>query len=354
MKGVYTYLGLKTEGNESMSRGTERTPGWIVLETFSDDHPSVVFEGTPRVFKPLTRRRNFNSSAVTEKILKTVRSVQNGAHAEDARAALPDGTDVLIRALPVLGPDGVYGSQVWLGEYGQPVGEPRTVEAYSFDPVTCLTHHGPGVDRNILSIDPIEAKRPSHHQIFEFYDDFSKQSDVGEYVETLVTDAPPNGDRRFFDADICLTDGRGIGRTIHVSMGYAPDALGRPEAKGILHDVTDHVPHRVDYALAMAKKLAAQDHPAMGRAIIDLTTGIALQWLNPPIGALTPWLTDLPEFTEQGREAATNLRKRVLARSVYAEFTTPIRFTGTGDWIDARIGFEHYGENQGLMTVREN
>lgn len=337
-----------------MSRGTERAPGWLVLETFTNDHPSVVFEGTSRVFKPLIRRRNFNSSAVTEKIAKSVRSVQNGAAVEEDRAALPDGTDVAIRALPVLGPDGVYGAQVWLGELGRPIPEPRNVEAYSFDPLTALTHHGPGVDRNILCIDPIQAKRPSHDKIFEFYDEFIKQSQVGSWVESLVTPNTRTGDARFFDAEICLTDGRGIGRTINVSMGYAPDSLGKPKAKGILHDVTDHVPHRVDYALAMAKKLAAQDHPGMGRAIIDLTTGIALQWLNPPLGALTPWSTELPEFTEQGKEAAANLRKRVLARSVYAEFTTPIHFPGAGTCVEARIGFEHYGENQGLMTVREN
>lgn len=337
-----------------MSRGTERTAGWLVLETFTNDHPSVVFEGTSRVFKPLIRRHNFNSSAVTERILKVVRSVQNGASVEDARAALPDGTNVMIRALPILGPDCVYGAQVWLGELGQPVAESRTVEAYSFDPSTALTHHGPGVDRNILSIDPIQAERPSHDRIFEFYDEFTKQSEAGEYVKSLLTPPAPTGDDRLFDADICLTDGRGIGRTIHVSMGYAPDELGGPKAKGLLHDVTDHVPHRVDYALAMAKKLAAQDYPDTGRAIIDLTTGIALQWLNPPLGALAPWCTELPEFTEQGREAAANLRMRVLERSVYAEFTTPIRFCGAGTCVEARIGFEHYGENQGLMTVRED
>lgn len=337
-----------------MSRGTERTSGWLVLETFSDNHPTIVFEGTARMFKPLARRQNFNSSAVTEKILKIVRSVQNDAQVADSRAALPDGTDVRIRAFPVLGPDGVYGAQVWLGRLDDPILDPRIVEAYSFDPATALTHHGPGVDRNILSMDPISAERPSHDRIFEFYDHFAKQSEVGEYVRSLMSPVRPSGPDRFFDADICLTDGRGNGRSIHVSMGYAPDEYGHPKAKGILHDITDQCPHRVDFGLAMAKKLAAQDHPDMGRAIIDLTTGIALQWLNPPTGKLTPWLTELPTFTEQGQEAAGKLRTRVLTDSVYAEFSTPLHFAGTGDCVVARIGFEHYGENQGLMTVRED
>ncbi|MFT7022451.1 MAG: hypothetical protein ACJA07_001535 [Rhodococcus sp. (in: high G+C Gram-positive bacteria)] len=335
-----------------MSRGAQKTPGWLLVETLSARGPGLLFESSnTRGFKRLDRRDNFRSTGVSDALYAAVDEVRNTASSIDTRMAVPG---VYLQAHPVFGPDrAVYGVQVWVGGAGDEVAPRRTAEAFSFDPETALTHHGPGVDSNILVVDSLAPKRPSHDRIFSYYDNFVDIKALGDYVDG-VRDGSVAHDSTF-QADISLTDGLGRGRNIHVSMVSVQARSGRAELRGILHDITDIRPHTTNYALALAKRLANESDPNVGRALIDLTTGIALEWLNPPRGRLDPWIHRIPEFTARGRETASNLRQRVVAdASLYVQFETQIRFgPGSDEWIDTTIGFEHYGQSQGIMTVRE-
>lgn len=337
-----------------MSRDSRRSPGWLLLELLHNGRPSVLFDaGNTRTFSQLHRRHSFNGAGVTAVVLKAATATKMNGLPIDGRTALPDGSDVRYAVRPVFGPlDEVYGCQVWLGGIREEILPARNVEAFSFDMSTNLTHHGPGVDLNILSVDSLASSRPSHDNIFSFYDNFPRQRDLGLYIESIRQGAP----RTEFQADISLTDGRGIGRNIHASMVnvYRHDD-NRTELRGLLHEVTDVRPHTTNYALSVAKRFAAQNDPGVGRALIDLTTGIALDWINAPTGRLEPWNQEIPQFTVRGQQASMNLRNRVLNEdSVYVEFQTQVKFDSTGDrWVDIVIGYEHHGDNQGLMTVRD-
>lgn len=326
----------------------------LVETVFVEERPTVLYEsGNTRVFSKLGRRVNFNTTGVTAAIVRAVERVQQSALPVDGPTGLPDGTDVYYRALPVFGPfNEIYGCQIWLGELGEEVQAPRNVEAFSFDISTNITHHGPGVDRNILSIDSLALSRPSHDNIFSFYDNFPKQKELGVYIKD-ARDAEGGSAR--FEADISLTDGQGIGRNIHVSMVNVRTPDNRVEIRGILHEITDIRPHTSNYALAVARRLAAETTPGLGRALVDLTTGIALNWVNHPLGVLDPWNREIPEFTAHGAQKSMNLRQRVLKdSSLYLEFETQVRFAKSGgQWLDVVIGYEHHGDNQGLMTVRD-
>ncbi|WP_155290356.1 GAF domain-containing protein [Rhodococcoides fascians] len=337
-----------------MSRDTRRSSGWMLLELLQDGAVSVLFEaGNSRTFSQLRRRSSFNSAGVTDAVLKAATATKRSGLPCDGRTALPDGSEVRYAVRPVFGPlDEVYGCQVWLGAVDEEILPARNVEAFSFDMATNLTHHGPGVDLNILSVDSLASSRPSHDNIFSFYDNFPRQPDLGLYIESIREGAP----RREFQADISLTDGRGIGRNIHASMiNVHHHDDGRTELRGVLHEITDIRPHTTNYALSVAKRFAVQSDPGVGRALIDLTTGIALDWINPPTGSLLPWNREIPQFTVRGQQASMNLRNRVLQdSSLYVEFQTQVKFDSTGDrWIDIIIGYEHHGDNQGLMTVRD-
>jgi hypothetical protein len=337
-----------------MSRGTRRSSGWMVLEQLQDGAPSVLFDaGNTRTFSQLRRRSSFNSAGVTDAVLKAATATKLNGLPLDGRTALPDGTGVRYAVRPVFGPlDEVYGCQVWLGAIDEEILPTRNVEAFSFDMATNLTHHGPGVDLNILSVDSLASSRPSHDNIFSFYDNFPRQPELGRYIESVRESAC----RTEFQADISLTDGRGIGRNIHASMiNVHHHDDGRTELRGILHEITDVRPHTTNYALSVAKRFAVQSDAGVGRALIDLTTGIALDWINPPTGSLQPWNREIPQFTVRGQQASMNLRDRVRSEgSLYVEFQTQVKFDSIGDrWIDIIIGYEHHGDNQGLMTVRD-
>lgn len=335
-----------------MSRGAQKESGWLLVDTLSARDPGLLFESAnTRGFKRIDRRENFRSSGVSDALTTAVGEVRNTGSSLEARVAVPG---VLLQAQPVFGPENqVYGVQVWLGGDGDDIDPPRIAEAFSFGPDAAMTHHGPGVDSNILVVDALLPKRPSHDNIFSFYDDFAEIQKLGDYVDGVRDGSLAFG--AVFQTDISLTDGMGRGRNIHVSMVSVPTASGRPELRGILHDITDIRPHTTNYALALAKRLANDSDPNVGRALIDLTTGIALDWLNPPRGKLDPWIREIPEFTDRGRETASNLRQRVVAdASLYVQFETQIRFASdTEEWIDVTVGFEHYGQSQGIMTVRE-
>lgn len=328
-----------------------------MLETvMGGDRPHILFEaGKMSSFGQIGRRTNFRSSAITDAIMKAVAAMQRGGKPHNGRTALPDGTAVYYQGVPIFGPGSeVYGAQVWLGLRDDVVTAPRNVEGYLFDLDTGLTTHGPGVDENILSIESVDTTRPSHDRIFPFYDNFPRLNDLGLYIKDIE-----NGLREPtpFQAEISLTDGRGIPRNIHVSQVNRCNARGKSELRGLLHEVTDVSPHTTNYGLAMAKSLAARDDPGIGRALIELTTGIILDWINPPQGPLSPWAREIALFNNRGQQQAAALRQRVLTdfSLKYVEKPTQIRFqtSAEGEWHEVIVGYEHHGQNQGFMTVRE-
>lgn len=339
-----------------MSRETRTSPGWIVVETVKDeDDPSVVFEdGKLRDFSRLNRRTNFATPSVNAAVAKGIATVQKNGAPYRNRTGFPDGTPVHYEVLPIFGPNNaVYGCQVWLGRIDDAVVPPRNVEAYSFDLSTGLTTHGPGVDENILSLESVDRTRPSHDRIFSFYDNFPRLNALGLWIKDIENGLTTNP----FQAQVSLTDGRGMPRNIHVSQVNRISESGNPELRGLLHEITDIEPHTTNYALALAKSLAAKDDPAAGRALVDLTTGIILDWINSPRDNLEPWSREMGLFTNRGQQQAAALRQRVLTdRSLkYVEKPTQVRFGSSphDEWIDVVIGYEHHGDNQGIMTVRE-
>lgn len=324
-----------------------------MAEIVSGSGMGVVYDfGSSRELTSIGRRSHWRSDSVTGKIHKLVREIHESQVSAKGQSALPDGTVVHIRVLPVLGPDrAVYGVQVWLGDDLAKGSFPRTVEAFSFDVNSQLTHHGPGVDPNILSIEPLAAKRPSQDNIWTFYDTFVKQNDLGKFIQTIQEGLAEPGDQ--FQADISLTDGLGVGRNIEVSMRYVVTDDGKHEVRGLLHDVTDLRPHVENYARSMARRIAMDGDPSVGRGEIDLASGTLTEWLRPPTGALERWNHENPVMSDHDLEAAQNLRQRVLARqSKYLEFRVMLSFPVAGHEIEAVIGYEYVGEGQGVMSVR--
>lgn len=328
-------------------------PGWLVAEIVSGNTMGIVYEvGSSRELISIVRRSHWRSDSVTGKILKLVREIRDSQVPVKGQSALPDGTVVHICVVPVLGPEReVYGVQVWLGDDLTKGSFPRTVEAFSFDVNTQLTHHGPGVDPNILSIEPLAAKRPSQDNIWTFYDTFAKQNDLGKFIRTIQEGLAEPGDH--FQADISLTDGLGVGRNIEVSMRYVVTAGGEHQVRGLLHDVTDLRPHIENYARSMARRIAVDGDPSVGRGEIALTSGTLTEWLRPPTGVLERWNHENPIMSDRDLETAQNLRQRILSRqSKYLEFRAMLSFPAAGHEVDAIIGYEYVGEGQGVMSVR--
>lgn len=334
-------------------RAGKNESGWLVAEIVANQTIGIVYDvGSSREMATIGRRSHWRSDSVTAKINRLVREIYGSRVTVSGQSAMPDGTAVHIRVVPVLGPDReLYGVQIWLGDDLAKGTFPRTVEAFSYDVDTQLTHHGPGVDPNILSIEPLAPKRPSQDNIWTFYDTFAKQNDLGKFIRTIQEGLAEPGDQ--FQADISLTDGLGIGRNIEVSMRYVITADGRRELRGILHDVIDLRPHIENYARAMARSIAVDGDPAVGRGEVDLSSGTLTEWLRPPSGALEIWSYQNPVMSERDLETAHNLRHRVLTRqSKYLEFRAVVRFPEQNHEVEAIIGYEYIGENQGVMSVR--
>lgn len=343
--------------------------GWYVLEAIAPDKkPRFIFElGSVRTFSE--RRHSWRSNDGNQAFDRVVEAAQlTGEEASDW-AWLDKHTKLVMKAFPVFGPhNDVYGVEVAVavGEELNPatrqvrpgttlstvVDSRRVVRGYSYDIDNQLTHHGPGVDEDILCIDPLSAVRPPQ-TIFSFYDDFPKLGELDQFNTAAQAGTLDVGTE--FQADICLTDGFGRGRTIQVSQRYTVSPAGTPQLQGILHDVTD-IPgheHKIDPGKQGMRYLAAQADDSVGLGEVALTSGTLTSWVKPPPPSLDVWQYENPVFTERGAQVEANIRERVVQnKAEYSEFQADLWFPQHGVCATALIGYRFTGQSQGLMTVR--
>lgn len=329
--------------------------GWLVIEALSECGPSLVFDSQrTKEFAALGRRRRNTQPAVTAALGEVVQSLRDGAPVAGKKVMLPQGCSVNVIGTPILGPARVvYGAQVWIGNDETTAPPRRNVEAFSFDPASGITFHGPGVDRNILGITEAQPEAKVSPQIFKYYRQFPRQAELGIYVKSV--DAGQVEEGHSFDPEIQLVGEDQVSRRVHVTMRATDVDTDSPMIRGLIHEISDISPPDVSaYERDLARNIA-QMVAEQGIGQLDLATNLVTEWLASPPPPLDLWLQEIPEYhPEDFQRMVADQHTVVSGTSSYVESRVRVRFSST-EWIPCVLGLRASltGEaGQGLVTVR--
>jgi hypothetical protein len=333
--------------NENSEQSDPSWSEWLVIETlgFADGiEPTVVAKGSGhRSFTSIERRTDTRKTFTTiQKVIPEV--FLTGDTVLEPVYGRGVYERVVVLGVPIIGPSGVFGVQIWAGNSDATPPTAESVGTFEFDVERQVTKHGPGHDEQILGLDD-GADTRTLQEIWKHFDRFDAEEAYREYLDALSCDEFASGES--FDAPVYLTDANGIQRRIDMSVRarIAPD--GR-RIVGLLHDTTEgaeKVPGMSDRQIARAAaQLTAQDADA-GLGHLDLNTGIVFEWLKTPPPPFDQWERHNPEFHPKTAEALDLVRSAILDGSEKkSSIPLHLRFPGDDEWLLADMTITAIGE----------
>lgn len=337
-------FGMANENSEQLAPSWSE---WLVIETlgFADGiEPTVVAKGSGhRSFTSIERRTDTRKTFTTiQKVIPEV--VLSGDTVLEPVFGRGAYERVVVLGVPIIGPSGVFGVQIWAGNSDATPPTAESVGTFEFDVERQVTKHGPGHDEQILGLND-GADTRTLQEIWKHFDRFDAEEAYREYLDALSCDQFASGES--FDAPIYLTDANGIQRRIDMSVRarIAPD--GR-RIVGLLHDTTEgaeKAPGMSDRQIARAAaQLTAQDADA-GLGHLDLNTGIVFEWLKTPPPPFDQWERHNPEFHAKTAEALDRVRSAILDGSEKkSSIPLHLRFPDDDEWLLADMTITAIGE----------
>lgn len=342
---------------------------WIVVETMGigargEVEPSVVFkDGRCSKYTSVQRLRQEvpnGDYTVYARVLDALGKAAATGHPQSVVVS-----QVRIIAEPVFGPSGVvFAVQLWIGDAEATPPPRRLVGAFEFiyDEARDVAHihDGPNIERDILGMDdsPGEVVRVAP-EVFQYFYDFPRESDIGPFVRDMNTGRLDNG--ATFDSPLTVRHARDSDdqlryrcymtmRAVHLSSRWA--------LRGVVHDINDVEPAEfIAFNRHTARVIANLEERESGLGRIDFATGLVTDWLRTPPPPLDSWLTDSPIFHEDDREEIAAAQLAMLTRrQERATYRARVRFAGSPPdlWHTARITItpDKQGEDGlGFLTV---
>lgn len=320
---------------------------WLVLETlgYADGfEPTVVAKGSGK--RPFTSVERRVDTAKTFAAIKKVvaRVMETGDTELEPTYGHGAYERVAVLGVPITGPSGVFGVQIWAGNTDAMPPPAQSVGTFEFDVKRQVTKHGPGHDEQILGLEDSRDTR-TLQEIWKHFDRFDDEEAYREFLDALAGDQFSSGEN--FAAEIFLTAADKVQRRINMSVRARITPEGR-RIVGLLHDTTEDAkkpPGMSDRQIARAAaQLAAEDANA-GLAQMDLNTGIVFEWLKTPPTPFDQWETHNPEFNQHSAETLTQARFKILnGVSKVSNLAVTLRFPDSDDWLLGEMTITAIGE----------
>lgn len=337
------------------------TSGWAVVEMMGDDRTLIFDEHEPKGFTGINRP-NIGGRSRRNSIGKALNTLALDIKAGEDQPQL-DRDGVRLTALPVMGPVRdcePYAAQVWVTPTDDPTPlHPRTIGTMLWDPrnngsgADPITYHHPITDGTILGYDPPQEERVSS-QIFRHYQKYPQEHVLGPWVRGIMSGHIPT--RETFNDVLDITRVNGDLLRVHVAM-RAVKLDGTYVIRGVIHDISDFQSPVAwsgfdkQTARAAIRAFAGEDGDK-GCGHVNFATGIVLEWIIKPPGALGVWEKQNAQWDDE-ELYFSNLERAKNGERI--SFTANIRFSdGSPHLISATIVPANPGDSgNGLLIVNE-